>query len=176
GSAEGLPFDGSWLAKTYNGASGSGVRIFSGEPGAGSGEENRPEKLCYQKRINGTPGAAVYVAAEGQARLLGVTRQIIGEPWLRAHGFQYAGSIGPWPVSEVTRTTLVHLGNVLSVQFELTGLFGVDVMLDVERIWTVEVNPRYTASVEIIERCTGVSAIAAHGAAWEGLVGKIGRA
>jgi len=175
-SAKGLPIDGSWLAKTYTGASGSGVRVLSGEPGAGSGEENRPEKLCYQKRINGTPCAALYVAARGQAQLLGITRQIIGEPWLRAHGFQYAGSIGPWPISESTRATLARLGNVLSERFELAGLFGVDFVLDGEQVWTVEVNPRYTASVEIVERCTGVRAIATHVAACGGLAAASGRA
>jgi predicted ATP-grasp superfamily ATP-dependent carboligase len=164
-SPAGLPPDGSWLVKTYNGASGSGVRVLSRERGEGSGEEIKTEKLCYQRRVEGTPCAAVYVAAKGEAQLLGVTRQIIGEPWLNAHGFQYAGSIGLWPVSAAVVATLERLGNVLSEQFELTGLFGVDFMLDGERVWTVEVNPRYTASVEIVERCTGVMAIAAHVAA-----------
>lgn len=161
-SAEGLPNDGSWLVKTYRGASGSGVRVFGGM-------ENATEQVCYQKRIDGTPCAAVYVAADGEAQLLGVTRQLIGERWLRAHGFQYAGSIGPWPVSEATCATLARLGKVLSEQFELAGLFGVDFIRDGERVWTVEVNPRYTASVEIVERCTCVRAIAAHVAACGGL-------
>lgn len=154
-SAEGLPVDGGWLTKTYNGASGSGVRVFGGK-------ERTTEQVCYQRRIDGTPCAAVYISDAGNAQLLGVTRQIIGEPWLRAHGFQYAGSIGPWPVSEATRKALVHLGSVLSERFELAGLFGVDFILNGEQVWTVEVNPRYTASVEIVERYTGVSAIAAH--------------
>jgi predicted ATP-grasp superfamily ATP-dependent carboligase len=144
------------------------VRVFGGT-------ENATEQVCYQKRIDGTPCAAVYVAAEGEAQLLGVTRQIIGEPWLRAHGFQYAGSIGPWPMAPAAREMLERLGNVLSEQFELAGLFGVDFILDGERVWTVEVNPRYTASVEIVERCTGVRAIAAHVAACGGSPGEIGR-
>lgn len=175
-SAAGLPLDGSWLAKTYNGASGSGVRVFSRELQAWSGDENATKPVCYQKRINGTTCAAVYVAAEGEAQLLGITRQIIGDPWLHAHGFQYAGSIGPWPVSTATHTTLARLGNVLGEQFELSGLFGVDFMLDGEQVWTVEVNPRYTASVEIVERITGVRAIAAHVAACGGSSTEVERA
>ena len=159
-TAEGLPLDGSWLAKTYRGASGSGVRVWSGE---------QIEPLCYQERVDGTPCAAIFVATDGAAKLLGVTRQLIGEPWLGAHGFQYAGSIGPWPISEVARETLVQLGNVLAEEFELIGLFGVDFMLHAGDVWTLEVNPRYTASVEIVERMTGVSAIAAHAAACGGM-------
>jgi predicted ATP-grasp superfamily ATP-dependent carboligase len=76
----------------------------------------------------------------------------------------------------VTRDTLVRLGNVLSEQFELTGLFGVDFILDGEQVWTVEVNPRYTASVEIVERCTGAKAITAHVATCGGLSDGIERA
>ncbi len=168
-SAVRLPLDGGWLAKTYNGASGSGVRALNEERGTRSEEELRADTLCFQKRIDGTPCAAVYVGSGDGATLLGITRQIIGEPWVRAHGFQYAGSIGPWPVAAATRATLEQLGDVLVEQFELSGLFGVDFILDGEQVWTVEVNPRYTASVEIVERCTGVKAIAAHVAACGGL-------
>jgi uncharacterized protein len=162
---DGIPRDGSWLMKTYQGASGSGVRVWDEERAARSEEERGGAHLCFQQRISGTPCAAVYVAAESAARLLGVTRQLIGEPWLGAHGFQYAGSIGPWPISEVARATLVKLGNVLAAQFELQGLFGVDFILNGDDVWTLEINPRYTASVEIVERFTGMSAIAAHAAA-----------
>jgi predicted ATP-grasp superfamily ATP-dependent carboligase len=168
----GLPLDGSWLAKTYHGASGSGVRVWGEERGARSEEQTgllpAPSSLlpaCYQRRITGVPCAAVFVAAGGAATLLGVTRQLVGEEWLGAHGFQYAGSIGPWPIADATQATLARLGNVLAEQFELIGLFGVDFILAGEEAWTLEVNPRYTASVEIVERFSGTSAIAAHAVA-----------
>ena len=161
----GLPLDGSWLAKTYHGASGSGVRVWGEERGARSEEQTRSPFSCYQRRITGIPCAAVFVAAEGAATLLGVTRQLVGEVWLGAHGFQYAGSIGPWPIAHATQATLVRLGNVLAERFELVGLCGVDFVLDGEHVWTLEVNPRYTASVEIVERFSGASAIATHAAA-----------
>ena len=97
--------------------------------------------------------------------LVGVTRQLIGESWLGAHGFQYAGSIGPLPIHQATRETIARIGEVLTTRFELRGIFGVDFILDGERVWTLEVNPRYTASVEIVERATGLPAVAMHAAA-----------
>jgi predicted ATP-grasp superfamily ATP-dependent carboligase len=154
----GLPRDGSWLFKTYAGASGSGVRVWSKDDRT----ESEDAAGCFQKRIVGVPCAAIFVAADGGAKLLGVTRQLIGEPWLGSHGFQYSGSIGPWPVSEFVRKTLEKLGNALAADFELIGLYGVDFILDGESVWALEVNPRYTASVEIVERFSGVSAIAEH--------------
>jgi uncharacterized protein len=167
-SAEGLPADASWLTKTYTGASGSGVRVFSKERGAGSEEELEAAQLCYQKRIDGIPCAAVFVALDGTSVLIGVTRQLIGEPWLGSHGFQYSGSIGLLPIAETTRATVEKIGEVLTRQFELSGIFGLDFILDGHRVWAIEVNPRYTASVEICERATGENVIALHVVDWPG--------
>src|SRR5689334_14727026 len=58
-TSEGLPDDGSWLIKTYRGASGSGVREFVAELAS----DKPTEPIAYQRRIKGTACAAVYVAA-----------------------------------------------------------------------------------------------------------------
>lgn len=171
--SHGLPHDGSWLSKTYRGASGSGVREFVGPendtpealPTVADESSSAPSALVYQQRVTGTACSAVFIGAQNQAKLLGITRQLVGEAWLGAHDFQYAGSIGPWSVDEKTFDTICAIGNVLAERFELVGLFGVDFMLDGSHVWTLEVNPRYTASVEIVERVHGVSAIADHVAA-----------
>lgn len=158
-SADGLPLDGSWLTKTYTGASGSGVRALIGPAEA-------THRVVYQKRILGTPCAAVFVALENTSKLVGVTRQIIGEAWLGAHGFQYAGSIGLLPISELALKTIEKIGLVLTQHFELGGLFGIDFILVGDEVWTIEVNPRYTASVEICERATGHNTLVTHATDW----------
>jgi predicted ATP-grasp superfamily ATP-dependent carboligase len=184
-SSVGLPCDGTWLAKTYRGASGSGVRELRQTRRQGDKETRRavseasppespglPVSLSpcpvFQRRIDGTPCAAVFVALDGNAELLGITRQLVGDERFGAHGFQYCGSIGPWPVSHTARAAIQQLGSVLARQFELIGLFGVDMIVNGNEVWTIEVNPRYTASVEIVERATGILAIAAHAAACRG--------
>jgi predicted ATP-grasp superfamily ATP-dependent carboligase len=168
-TAVGLPCDGSWLAKTYHGASGSGVRGWSKDQVVGSQEHDLsfpPHPVCFQRRIPGIPCSAVYVAMDDTAVLYGVTRQLVGESWLGAHGFQYSGSIGPLPIQDTMHPTLIRIGDVLTKRFELSGLFGVDFIVDDDRIWTLEVNPRYTASVEILERATGWHAIESHLTDW----------
>jgi predicted ATP-grasp superfamily ATP-dependent carboligase len=173
-----LPRDGTWIAKTYAGASGSGVRAidagYSGQQWEPNSEYGTLDTPFYQRRIRGTPGAAVFVAAGGRATLLGVTRQLIGEAWLGAHGFQFAGSIGPLALSDALLATITQVGNTLAEGFELMGLFGVDFIVQDEQLWTLEVNPRYTASVEIVERITWIHALAAHAdACTRGRVGTV---
>ena len=129
-----------WLAKSYRGSCGSGV----GRPG---------ESQFLQRRIPGMSLAAVY---RGKA-LLGVTRQLVGESWAGAGEFQYCGSIGPYPLPEDKLRHLEDLGTTLHAVFGMTHLYGVDLIDDGETLWVIEVNPRYTASMEVVERAYGNS-------------------
>jgi predicted ATP-grasp superfamily ATP-dependent carboligase len=169
--AAGLPLDGSWLCKTYRAAGGIGVWALDS---AAAADRARRLGAVYQKRIDGRrcDAGAVYLLGEQHAQLLGVTRQLVGVDWA-PRPWQYAGSIGPAPVQPAVSEQLVRLGDVLVRRFALRGLVGVDLVIDGDAAWIVEVNPRYTASVEVLERAIGGSLIAEHVAAcqqprWQG--------
>ena len=119
--------------------------------------------------------SAVFVRARGDVRLLGVTEQLIGEEWLNAPPFRYAGNIGPVAVSDEVRYDLLRIGLVLGEGCGLLGLFGVDFVLDEGRPWVVEVNPRYPASVEVLELGTGVLALPLHRTAFDPEAAPAGR-
>jgi predicted ATP-grasp superfamily ATP-dependent carboligase len=51
---------------------------------------------------------------------------------------------------------LERIGNVLARGCGLRGLFGVDAILNEQSVWPVEINPRYTASVEVLERASAL--------------------
>jgi predicted ATP-grasp superfamily ATP-dependent carboligase len=76
--------------------------------------------------------------------------------------FAYQGSVGPWPVSERLVSGLRSLGAALASDFDLLGLFGIDYILHDDDAWPVEVNPRYTASVEVLELALGRALLADH--------------
>ena len=153
-----LPRDGSWLCKLQASTGGRGVWAWEGT--LPDRAISRP--YSFQRRIAGTPCAAVYVGANGAAALLGVTRQLIGTSWCGCDGFRYAGSIGPLGLGPDLKRNFHRLGQVLSREFQLVGLFGVDVVISGSDVWTLEINPRYTASIEILEWALGVSSIEAH--------------
>ena len=113
-----------------------------------------------QQYIKGVPVSAVYHCDGWSSILLGVTEQLIGEPCFGVKGFAYCGSVGPIAMSEKSREALSHLGVVLTQRFDLRGVFGVDLVMDFRgNLWPIEVNPRYTASVGLIEKATGVNAL-----------------
>jgi predicted ATP-grasp superfamily ATP-dependent carboligase len=94
--------------------------------------------------------------------LIGMTRQLVGEEWLHARPFRYCGSIGPLPVDDRLRGKCQRLGEVIARSCALRGIFGVDFVAGDKAMWPIEVNPRYPASVEILELAMGSSALAAH--------------
>jgi uncharacterized protein len=155
-----------WLRKPLCSAGGLHISLYKHE--AAVDLEAGPEAGNYfQQFVDGLPCSAVYVAAGGQATLLGVTRQLIASPWAGAHGFQYSGSIGPLAMPPEATRNFAAIGTALASHFDLVGLFGVDAIVNADGVWPVEVNPRYTASVELLERAFGIRAIELHVAACE---------
>jgi predicted ATP-grasp superfamily ATP-dependent carboligase len=176
-TADDLPYDGSWLTKSYQASSGHGVWSHDQRTASGQSrvrQDSRPshtslktvrQKPFFQRRLEGNSASAVFVAAGGHARLLGVTRQLVGAAWAGARPFQYAGSLGPLRIDEMVYQTIKKIGSVLAREFKLCGLLGVDLMINNRGVWVLEVNPRYTASVEIVERVTGCEMLQSHVAA-----------
>jgi predicted ATP-grasp superfamily ATP-dependent carboligase len=168
----GLPCDGSWLKKPRGGSGGWKVERVTAPI-----DPAKTPTFYYQQFVAGTPQSGVFVAAGGKAALLGVTEQLIGDILWEANPFadrsangfashnsefRYAGSIGPLRLEGDQSAQWQAIGDTLSAAFGLVGLFGVDAVVAEDRIWPIEVNPRYTASVEIVERGMGVFAIALH--------------
>jgi predicted ATP-grasp superfamily ATP-dependent carboligase len=156
-SAE-IPARGRWLVKPWFGAGGLGIRFWDGDRTM----ERRKKRVYYQEYVAGDACAAVYIGDGSTARLLGVTQQLVGQGWLHAAPFRYCGSIGPVALEPSLRHAFERLGAVLAAGCGLRGLFGVDCILCEGLPWPVEINPRYTASVEVLEYASGTPLLALH--------------
>jgi predicted ATP-grasp superfamily ATP-dependent carboligase len=146
-----------WLVKPRKSAGGAGIRFWiPGEQG-GRGHVN-----YLQEYIEGEPLALLFLGCGGTAHFLGMTRQLVGQAWLHAAPFHYCGSIGPLVPGMVKRPSLTALGQLLASECHLVGLFGVDGVLRDGTFWPVEINPRYTASVEVLEYSSGTPMLGWH--------------
>jgi predicted ATP-grasp superfamily ATP-dependent carboligase len=144
------PASGRWLLKPLRSAGGNGIRFWTPKD-----ESWDKDDLYCQEFIEGESLSLLFLGCERTARLLGITRQLVGETWLHAAPFHYCGSIGPLDPRLVQYPSIEKLGNLLSLECFLDGLFGVDGILREGTFWPVEINPRYTASVEVLEQATG---------------------
>jgi predicted ATP-grasp superfamily ATP-dependent carboligase len=152
------PGEGEWLHKTGQGGNGSGVTQLR-EPRGSSPRSSG----FWQRYIPGTPGSAIYLGdGINTCTLLGITRQLIAEPWTGAQDFQYCGTLAPWKLPKACELELKKFGLALSTMTRIRGIFGIDFIFDGEHVWLIEVNPRVTAAVEVVERTTGNNLLAEH--------------
>jgi predicted ATP-grasp superfamily ATP-dependent carboligase len=148
----GLPTDGSWLCKPRASGGGRGIQGWTGAV-------TLSKQVYYQERVEGLSLAATFLGQDRDCRCLGLSRQFVGRPGQR---FGYRGSLAPWPVEDVIFDQVERLGQTIAGGFGLLGLFGVDLILRGEKVYPIEVNPRYSASIEALEWATGRTFLADH--------------
>jgi predicted ATP-grasp superfamily ATP-dependent carboligase len=119
------PAGGKWMLKPLASGGGHGVRVWR----VG---ERVPRGSFLQARVTGVPGSVLF--ADGV--VIGATRQLIGDPAFGGTGFTYCGNI------------LIDARPEVVVPAGLSGYYGIDVVGSVP----IEINPRYTAAMELVER------------------------
>lgn len=147
-----VPSDGIWLHKSSTSSGGLGVRLAITEDFDGHSHNMQD---CLQLFIDGEPMSAIYQSdAQHRSTLFGMTRQLIGTPWLHAKPFAYAGNITRH--NEALAKNLAFHGELLSKDLQLKGGWGLDFIDNPNgKAFTIEMNPRYTAAVEVLEFATG---------------------
>jgi predicted ATP-grasp superfamily ATP-dependent carboligase len=152
-----------WLRKPLLSGGGHGIRPWAGEP------VDRTHVL--QAYVEGRP-ASIAFAADGQKSvIIGLTEQLIGTKELAVKEFMWCGNILPLKFNPSKKDALIEIiekiAARLTYRFGLRGVNGVDfVVVDgpdgMPRPFLVEVNPRYTASMELVERAYGLNVFSVH--------------
>ena len=158
-----------WLVKPR--ASGGGHGIVPWRTGVTG---RVPSRAYFQERIEGIPGSVVFAADGRRAVALGFSRLLVGERAFGAGGFRYCGNIltGAHDPQFSCEASLlargVDLAAAVTEIFGLVGVNGIDFIARSGHPYPVEVNPRYTASMELVERSYGVSIFDIHARACTG--------
>ncbi len=157
--SRGLPWNETWLKKPLRSGGGRGIEPLTFQ------NDSSSRAHFFQERIVGPSFSALFIGEISRAHFIGTTRQLIGSAGSR---FTYRGSIGPWQIDKVLGGQLEQMGNAIALGFGLAGWFGVDFVVSDGIPWPVEINPRYTASVELYELAWNRSLFGEHRRACKG--------
>ena len=153
-----------WLVKPL--ASGGGHRVRPWR------RATRVPRGCYlQELVDGTSGSVVFVAAGGRAVPLGISRQLAGDRAFGASGYRYCGNIlaaagdAVFARDQALVDAACALASAVAEEFGLVGVNGIDFVARDASPYAIEVNPRWSASMELVERAYGLSVFGAHAAA-----------
>ncbi len=162
--AIGATSDDAWMIKPR--ASGGGHGVRPSEPGAVAGTDE-----YLQERIDGVAGSLLFLADGHDILPIGVTRQLVGDRAFGAQGYAWCGNLagpGVLPRQDEVFESAVAAAAVIAEASGLRGLNGVDFIARGGEAVIIEVNPRWTASVELFERASGREFFSAHAAASRG--------
>jgi predicted ATP-grasp superfamily ATP-dependent carboligase len=153
------PPEGDWLWKPLRGSAGFHIRRMdvSRKRGTAGGLKPIGSSGYLQAFIAGTPASAVCLGLPDDrgglsAVVLGVCRQELSGERVPGRPFGFAGAITPYP-GRVDMRCVERLAETVAAACGLTGLFGIDFIVDeaTGAATLIEVNPRYTATVELME-------------------------
>ena len=153
----------SYLVKPFRSGGGNRIRCWRGEP--------VPRTSYLQEQIEGTPGSIAFVAAGGDCVPVGFSRQLVGDPAFGAAGFRYCGNIvAPLDDSQFCRGRALFdaattVARAVTSEFGLVGLNGIDFIARDAVPVLLEVNPRWSSSMELSERAFATTLFQAHAAA-----------
>ena len=153
-----LPHGTRWLRKNFKSCGGLGIQLVDS-----SSSENTPKSgkdgSYVQEQIVGESYSAIFVATKDEtgkshSHWLGTTIQLTGDRRFNAPGFLYTGSISSNQLTPLQNTQLESVGQLIAEWFGLVGLFNIDFIKRGEQLYFIEVNPRFSASMELLDRTT----------------------
>ena len=167
--AAGVSNSGRWLVKPRASGGGHGIEWWSpGNP--------VPAGSHVEPFVAGEPGSIIFVAAARDLVPLGLTRQLVGDVSFGATGFRYCGSIvipsrqardrdPPDRGTSQLLDSALHVARRVVAEFDLVGVNCIDFVARGGVAIPIEVNPRWSASMELVERTHGVSVFGMHATA-----------
>jgi predicted ATP-grasp superfamily ATP-dependent carboligase len=153
---------GGWVVKPFRSGGGDGVAVWR------RGASMPPRESYFQERISGVTGSIVFAADGRRAIPLGLSRMLVGESAFGAERFRFCGNIlgaagdPQFPADERLLDKATLLAQEVTRAFGLVGVNGIDFVARRGLPYAIEVNPRYTAAMELVERAYGISLFEVH--------------
>jgi predicted ATP-grasp superfamily ATP-dependent carboligase len=138
-----------WLRKPFHGAGGWKIRE---EDSASTQRTPRSEDSYLQQFVPGvTLGVTCLLLRNRKPVFLGATRSIEAVEWPGPAPFIYRGSWGPVSMNESQLRVILDFAAKVQSQTGLLGWLPMDLIESEDgRLWLLEINPRWTAGMEVL--------------------------
>jgi len=117
------------------------------------------EKVLLQEFIEGKAASGIIAASKEESTFLGATKQIIGTGFNK---YKYAGNIAPLDEKKSVLKKMEEASLKIAEKFKLIGINGIDFIVKNGEVFVIEVNPRITGAIEVVERAYKVNLVDIH--------------
>lgn len=136
-----------WLVKHADGCGGTHI-----EPATALSDSHLPAQAYFQRLSGGRPLSALFVAARGNARVIGFAEQLTCK--MGNLPFVHAGSLGPLGPADLPPSVEARVRAAIAALCARTGLTGIhscDFLLDGDAFELLEINPRPSSTMTLYE-------------------------
>ncbi len=134
-----------WLAKRAGGSGGGHVMPATAAMAGAS-----PADRTFQRRVDGRAMSATILCDADGARLVGFCAAAFAPT--PSQPYRFGGLAGPVAVDPDLAAQITAAADRLAHATDLRGLVGLDLVVDGSRWWLIEVNPRPTAALDVLDR------------------------
>ncbi len=140
-----------WLLKSLHSAGGTGTIDVTATLSLGDSIPLEQENRYIQERLPGESIGVTFLSSEFGCAVVGAALACPSDTPSRTKEFRYDGSVGPIPLSNLQYCQLQRFAECVWRKTELRGLWQADFLLH-EDTWTLlEVNPRWSASMDLLD-------------------------
>jgi predicted ATP-grasp superfamily ATP-dependent carboligase len=152
------------MVKPAKGAGGWRNRILHNDLEKSTWQREFPDTpMILQRIVEGTPASVSVLCNGKQAIAVAVNEQMLRGTADAPYGF--SGCITPFMHAGVEKMILI--AEKIAQESGCLGSVGVDFVV-ADRIWAIEVNPRFQATLDTVEMATGCNLFRLHMQAFEG--------
>ncbi len=137
-------------------------------------DENYDKEIWLHEYIDGLDASSSVICTKDIVQVLSINKQIIGDSNFNSPGdFSYCGNVVPLQKLETKAKlldhTLEHIREVF-LKLDLKGSNGIDFVIKNEKLFFMEINPRFQGSLECVEYATGYNVVQLHIDAFNGIL------
>ena len=154
-----------YILKPHQGAGGWRNKTVTNQSDIDEWIEKFQAPYILQEYVSGIPASVCCVTTGMEARAIAVNIQIMRDDPEVPFGF--SGSCTPFVDPCVEQ--MIQLAEKAALASGCIGIIGVDFVVG-DEIWAIEINPRFQATLETVERATGVNLVQAHIDACNGVI------
>ncbi|MEQ1830692.1 MAG: ATP-grasp domain-containing protein [Pirellula sp.] len=155
--------DSAWLAKPERSVGGLGIEQMHrlDRSTLDAFFENCPNRYLQKKR-NGVAVGVTFLSSQHGATVVGCTaaQECRVQPFVPQ--FLYRGSTGPIPLDQHSMNQLVRFSELVSQETNIMGLWQADFIVESGDWCLLEINPRWTASMEIFDTVFDIRLVDLH--------------
>lgn len=122
------------------------------------------EKVLIQEYISGISASVSLISSANETIALTLNEQLLGVDEVgQEEPFGYCGNVVPLMTTRSVMNRCKNIAERITSHFDLIGSNGIDFVISEEGIlYVVEVNPRFQATLECVERILGINMVEAH--------------